>query len=327
MLDFIKSVSRRLARRVIFARAFQWGAYGAVLAVLSALASKLIIPDSHLLFFISYFCVTLGLVIGVVIGIINRPSLMDTAIFLDEKLADRNYLSTFVECVNKASLNPVETKLLDNSGFQISALTIAYKYSNLIMFLIAAIVLVIIQQTPLPSLEIQNPKSEIRNNAQISNIKTEVKTLQATAGNTSNDLLAKIEQLVREMEQGSATPSAILEKINEFSPSARDLPRDSPDAARIRALLDKLQEYYKIAENKQDTGFSRAPSSAGRANAQAGSGDTSGQTTGDNQLNQLNPLTKEPEVTPAYLKKIYEEAITRPSWPAEYDEVIEKYFK
>ncbi|MFH1227202.1 MAG: hypothetical protein V1701_04775 [Planctomycetota bacterium] len=321
MLDYIKSVSGRLTRRVIFARAFQWGAYGAAAAIIISLALKLIPFDSFNPIFISVLPAA-GLLIGAVAGIVGRPSLMDTAIFLDEKLADRNYLSTFVECLNKPSLNPVESRLINSNEQRPTNPELRYKVSYLIMFLIAMIVLVIIQQTPIPanSGQTRNPKSEIQNNAQISDIKTQVKTLQATSGDTGKELLAKIEKLVREMEQGSAAPSMMLEKLNEFSQSVRELPRDSPDAARIQALLDKLQEYYKITAQKQDSGFSRANALAQSGPSGAGGGVT------EPIITYPQPLTPV-SITPLYLKKLYEEAVARPYWPAQYDEVIKKYFK
>lgn len=325
MLEVIKLVSRQLTRRMIFAYAFRWGAYGAVLAVLFALASKLIIPSFQLSFLISPLCIIAGLLIGAIIGIINRPTLLQTAIFLDEKLADKNYLSTFVECVNKQSLNPVEAKLVTpQPEFHIPDLTIAYKYSQLIIFLIAVIVLVIIQQTPVPTVnggEIPNAKSQITNNVQISNIKTQVKTLQETVGDTNKQLLAKIERLAREIEEGTATPSLVLAKVNELSRAVQTLPPGDKDTTKLQALLDKLQEYYKISAKSRDTGFTRATESV--QGGTSASGSTGNQITDRNQLNLFNPLT---EVTPAYLEKLGEEALSKPYWPSEYNEVIKKYF-
>lgn len=322
MLDYIKSVSSQLTRRVVFAYAFRWGAYGAVLAVLFALASKLIIPSFHLSSPVSYFCIIAGLLIGLAIGIINRPTLIQTAIYLDQKLNTRDHLSTLMECLNKTLPNPVEAQFINKSAISNPQFAISYKYSYLILFLIAVIVLVIVQQTPLPTLgsrDISNRTSHISNQqVQIANLKSQIQQAQAVSNESVKQLIKQIEQLVREIEQGSTAPSMILARLTEFSRTAQGLPQDDKDTAKVQALLDKLQEYYKISDKGQP-GFTRATESAQKGTGGTGGGET------ESLIPYPQPLTPV-AITPVYLKKLGEEAMSKPYWPSEYNEVIKKYF-
>ncbi|MBI4738686.1 hypothetical protein HY772_03860 [Candidatus Woesearchaeota archaeon] len=330
MMDIINRTQNRLWQRVIFATVFRWGFYATAAAALAVLAGKVM----GNIWTGWYTLPAAGLVIGLITGLFKRPSPEHTAIYIDRVTDKENYFATLLYCLTKEQPNPVEKAFPDapaGSG-PVMPLQIPYNLHYPLMFAVSLIIIFIITLAPVMSTATTD--SPVANNSGLV-----VPAPGRAAAGTANlpdlavqagmaKLRKEIAQLLKDIEQGKLNPAAILEKVNGFVTASGSV----EELAEIKALLEKLQpqipQIYepRITQIRGEVAqrLSRINSSGGFSLAGEpgdGIGGTTGQETPSGNVAGINT---EPGHIPT--PKTIEEIMRKPYWPAEYDEVVKKYF-
>ncbi|MEK7310167.1 MAG: hypothetical protein AAB038_05060, partial [Planctomycetota bacterium] len=145
--NFLVRIRRYLWRLVIIDNSFKSGSYLLAVSVVLLLAARVFgisfLAESYLLF----LSPLIGLVIGLMAGLFNKPSMADVALVADNKLGLNNYLSTAYECSSRPSPNPVEDALVNDMARQGGRLTAGfvfrYNWRYFYLFLILSGVMLI----------------------------------------------------------------------------------------------------------------------------------------------------------------------------------------
>lgn len=233
--DLIKSVSRvarALWTRNIIEQTLCLGFYGAMLSIILILLVKF----SSLLSWVatSFYLIpiALGILLGLFLGIVRKPRLNETALFLDRSLGLQNRLATLIEHLNASSSNPLVNPLLsDTIRYQTQfSPAVAYKRFNtnyLFQCLLAGLGIIIIWLIP------GYPRPALADMAreQAEKLKATAQDIcrsNRTAGkhgkldDVTQTLVSEMEGMARAIEEGEINPEEISRRLNELSQKAKE---------------------------------------------------------------------------------------------------------
>lgn len=339
--NLLKKTTRYLWSLIIIDSAFKAGSYFIIVYIILLLVSKI-----TGILFLSQSCYRLlitplvGLCCGVIIGLLHKPSVSETALIIDTKLGLNNYLPTSLECVAKQSPNRIEQSLADNikkDGINyLSKFSFAYNWSAPSLFMILTGIMLIIWFTPtrLTIGQVGHPgvlntlKTNTLYSPEISNLINISQGLSEIKQNTGNnqamqELIRQIEILLNDIQNNQQNYSVILEKINSFIQEITNYKEIPPqESAHLQSLLQKLEslvngkisnDYNANVKGGENSSFSRYQLE-------------SRQVTKSAQAGYNNKIDKvQPDIQP----ELHQEPINPESirdWPEEYNEIIKKYF-
>ncbi|MBI4835315.1 MAG: hypothetical protein HY811_10945 [Planctomycetes bacterium] len=163
----------------------------------------------------------IGFVFGLSIGISRKPSLYQTAIFLDDAMLLNNRLAASLECVVKPSPNTIEKLLLretETIRFRIAP-AIAYKRFNtnyIFQFALSVLGIIVIWLIPINFSEAKETLNDLMDNqaGKLTN------TLQSFQNKTDLDAMTKslsdqMEAVAQAIKQGD-NPEEILRQLEEL---------------------------------------------------------------------------------------------------------------
>src|SRR3989339_1349362 len=225
-LDFLKRIGRYLWRLVIIDNAFRVGSYLLGVSVMLLLVARVFnisfLTESYLLL----LSPLIGLLVGLVAGLFNKPSMADISLVADNKLGLNNYLATAYECSSRPVSNQVEGALVSDMARQGGRLTEGFFFKNnrryLYLFMVLAGVFMVIWFMPvvssMPADKTQSPGSlSVRENRLI----TISQGLSEVKGKIQEDYLVQefirdIEILLADMRKNPQDKTVLVERINKF---------------------------------------------------------------------------------------------------------------
>ena len=255
--QLLNRVTWALWSRILVLEILRWSFYGCLMSIALILLSRFNVITAHQVLFYSIppFGGVLG---GVLLALFKKPSLQQSALFLDTILKLNNQLVTTLESLKAAGKSKFTELLINNSVQRLERvqLSLAYKYFTLNYFLRLVItvlvvgILLLIPVAQSPELLAKTRIAEL--------MKEEGHKLENTAAHIkeSSSLDSVAQSIVREMEQlavmlkeKEADPIAIQERIDNLSF------RTGVELERITGARQMIEEIY-IALG-QPTNFSR----------------------------------------------------------------------
>jgi len=270
----------------------------------------------------------IGLTIGVIIGLLNKPSDTRIAAVIDTKINSGYYLPTIQGIVSKESINDIEKELLIQSNDNIAKITEKFpfeynhKYLSLFVIIIGlAFVIIFIPFNRTPSSPNANPvlsqTDALIISGQLNSIKTDTNTPEGIRQTISQleELLAKI--------QKNPQVTLLIESM-DFLRQKLSLPdNQSPEYAKLQAIMGKLQEI--LGNYLTGQASAQNPDNASHKST------FSLYQPDDNRIPvapaPITPTSVQAiEIGSISLQKTYEQAINNPYLPEDYKNIIKKYF-
>lgn len=226
--ELIKSVSRvtrALWTRNIIEQTLRLGFYGTIVSIILILLVKF---SSLLNWASTSFCfipLTSGILLGLLLGLVRKPRLNETALFLDRACSLQNRLATLLEHIKRPSSSPLVSPLLsDTMQYRTQFLpAIVYKHFNtnyLFQYLLAGLGIIILCLIPVP--HINYVRGDIA--------REQSEKLKATAQDicqsdeldgVAHSLTNEMEGIARAIEEGKINPEETIQKLESLSEKVR----------------------------------------------------------------------------------------------------------
>lgn len=330
-LDFLKRISRHLWRLVIIDNSFKAGFYLLVVSVILLLTARVFnisfLAESYLLF----LSPLIGLLVGLVAGLFNKPSMAQATLVADNKLGLDNYLSTAHECSSRSASNPVEEALVNDMAGQGGKLTegFAFRYNRryFYLFMVLAGVFMIIWFTPgVSSMPVDKTRSAGPLLSREDRLITISQGLSEVKDKTQEDYLVQefirdIEILLADIRKNPQDKTVLLERVNKFLQYLPGLQIPARESAYLQSLLEKLGALGSELSAGYDSGKNTTFGDNTFSRYQSGQN-----TMPVSSLSTQDRPDKSGQIQPGVVLKTKEEVINHPYLPGEYKEIIKKYF-
>lgn len=333
LIKSVRGVARALWIRHIIEQTLRLGFYGAMGSIILILPVKF----SSLLSWIPItFCLiplALGVLLGLLLGLLHKPYLNETALFLDRACSLQDRLATLLE--HLTSSNPLVKPLFSDTMRYLSAPTsvgaqagriqfspaVAYKGFNtnyLFQCLLAGLGIIILGLIPAPY--INYVRGDMARE-QSEKLKTTAQDISQSnkLNEVTQSLIKEMDKIAQAIDEGKINPEEIIKKLEALSEKVRKQiqhdeagesliskislilgktpPDDTPnlDPDNVKKTLQDLQDQIRQGRVKVD--FMTALKQALSQTKQAVQDDPALQQSLDEGINALE--TSEPNLVPA----------------------------
>ena len=235
------NLKQRLARvawtlwsRLLLKEILRWGFYGCLVSVVFITLTKFslywqgLLQQQPGLFYGLPFGV--GCLLGCLVGLVKKPSLSQSALFLDNILKLDNKLVTALECLSQPKQSQLSLALINDSFHQLERvrLSSAYRYFDLnyvLRFIVVILIIGVLTLIPV----VKSPELMAR---------TRASALLAEES-------ARLRNTVDNINQRPDLDAAARSIVEEMDRIADILVREDVDRAMVRQRLDKLSARTK----------------------------------------------------------------------------------